>query len=198
MLMCLISACTPVPVENTDFDKTIQEEAAEVADASANGDSPDKILEEVKDVIDKLPGEGAQAADSSFEGYGLTYVVNGQRFTNDVAPVLGETPVAGYMTITSPNSIGIQLRMLPNEKGTYKAGEGPSDYRLVDVWFPHEGTRYDASKDKGSATIVLTEVGTMGWPYVGEVAGTFEGTFVSADGSKIIVTDGEFRGRAPQ
>lgn len=196
MLVALIALSACSPSTTTDGDKTIQEEAAEVAQASNNGASADEIIDEVEDVIQKLPAQGASESDSSFSGYGMTYVVDGVRYTNEVAPVLGETPVAGFMTITSPDSLGIQLRMLPNEVGTYKAGEGPSEYRLVDVWFPHEGVRYDANADKGSATITLTEVGTMGWPYQGDVAGTFSGTFVDAIGNEIKVTDGEFRGTA--
>lgn len=188
VLVVVLAGCS---VSTTN---SIQEEAVQVADASNNGASPEEMVDEVDDVMDILSANGADFADSSFEGYGLTYVVDGERFTNQDILVMAQTPVPDYYTVTSPDALGIQLRMLPNELGIFEAGEGPSQYRLVDVWFPHEGKRYDANKDVGSATIIITEVGTNSWPYAGDVAGTFSGTFVASDGSSIEVTAGEFRG----
>lgn len=191
VLLVFLAGCSS---SSNNEDKTVQEEALDVAKAADEGRVND-IKKEVDDVMEKLPGEDAKASNSKFEGYGLSYDVNGKTFTHESAPVLGQTPVADYMTITAPNSAGIQLRMLPNEVGTYKIGEGPSQWRLVDVWFPHEGKRYTAEKGKGSGTIKITKVGTMTMGgYEGVVEGTFEGTFVAADGSEIKVTNGVFRG----
>ena len=128
---------------------------------------------------------------STFDGVGMTYTIDGETYVHETAPLMPQTPVADFMTITAPDSIGVQLRMLPYEVGSYKAGEGPSQWRLVDVWFGHNGKRYIADGSRGSATITLTEV-VSAPNYEGQVKGTFSGTFVSEDGDSITVTNGKF------
>lgn len=128
---------------------------------------------------------------------GFVYEVRGEQFSLDQVQVLGDTPVADFFTVVGGPIGGTQLRMLPNAPGTYTVGEGPSAYRLVDIWFTHGGKRYEANATQGSGTITLTTVGNMGAEfgashYQGLVQGSFSGTFVSADGSQIEVSNGLF------
>jgi murein DD-endopeptidase MepM/ murein hydrolase activator NlpD len=182
--LLLLVACSP-GIEG----ETLQEDVIDVADAAANNDP--SVVEEVEEVINQLPSESATSGD--FEGYGLSYEVDGETFSFDDALVMAQTPVAEFLTVVAPTSVGIQLRTLPNEVGTYTIGQGPRSYREVNVWFPHEGVRYNAGIDAGSGTIVFTSVGTMvGFNYEGDIKGTFEGTFVAADGTEIEVENGVF------
>ena len=184
LLLLALAACSP-GVEG----ETMQEDAIDVADAAAN--DPSQVEEEVEDVMDYIPSP--ETSDGDFEGFGMSYVVDGETFSFDTAQVMAQTPVPEFHTIIAPDATGIQLRTLQNEVGTYTIGEGPSSYRVVNVWFTHEGVRYDADASKGSGTITLDSVGTVnGADYEGAMTGTFEGTFVANDGSEIEVTDGVF------
>lgn len=170
----------------------------EIQQSAQNNENIEQYIPEEQDLVERgiINEEDIKttpASQSSFEGNGMSFKVDSELFVYDKAPLLAQTPVADFMTITAPDSTKIQLRMLPNEIGTYKAGEGPNSYRLVDVWFTFNGVRYVADKDKGDATIELTEVGTMlGSNYDGKVVGNFEGTFVSDSGESIIVKEGYF------
>lgn len=123
----------------------------------------------------------------------LVFSVDGETYTFKPALAAANTPVAEYLTVMT-NNAGIQLRMLPNEVGTYHAGEGPNSYRRVDVWFTFMKKQYYANDEVGKATIRLEKVGTMleGSDYDGVVQGTFSGTFVAGDGSSITIKDGQF------
>lgn len=127
---------------------------------------------------------------------GLTYEVNGQTFNIEGAEVQSHNPVRDYLIIVAPSPLGIQLRMIPNKTGTYKHDDGDNEFRRFNVWFPHEGVTYYADNDKGSASITLTEIGTMtdqaGQTYNGSIKGSFSGTFVSDAGNSITVENGYF------
>ena len=108
---------------------------------------------------------------------------------------MSNTPVADYLTIASPDATALQLRTIPNAKGTYKHNDGDNEYRRYNVWFNFEGKRYDVNNSVGSSTVTITEVGVMpatGAYYDGFIKGSFSGTFVAEDNSQIVITNGFF------
>ena len=132
---------------------------------------------------------------------GFQYKVKGKSFSFDVCQVLIHTPVVDYLTIAAPGAVGIQLRTLPNEKGTYKNTVGDNPYRRYNVWFVHEGKRYNADNNRGNSSITFTEVGVMGEMgsvYTGQIKGYFSGTFIADDNTELVVTDGFFYTVAPR
>lgn len=87
------------------------------------------------------------------------------------------------------NGTGIfdQLRMIPiNQTGTYTCGQGPSSFRLVEMWLTfNTSTQYKADSTVGSCTIVVNQVGDV-------YSGTFSATVVKNSDS-IAITDGVFK-----
>ncbi|GAB5464860.1 MAG: hypothetical protein Kapaf2KO_02960 [Candidatus Kapaibacteriales bacterium] len=133
--------------------------------------------------------------ENNLTSEGASYEVDGELKTFDQAKVQANNPVAGFTIITLPDPISLQLRMIPSETGTYNVGEGPSDFRLVDIWYWDENNnQYLANKDKGSGTITLTEAGTLGEgaDYSGHAKGTFSCTVVDQNGDEIKITNGKF------
>lgn len=131
---------------------------------------------------------------------GLVCKVDGKEVKYATSYALSHTPVADYLTLTAPDATGIQLRTIPNAKGTYKHSDGSNAFRRFNVWFTYEGETYFADNDKGSATITITEVGEMasGGVYSGIVKASFSGVFVSATGNSINVTDGYLYSVSPK
>ena len=122
---------------------------------------------------------------------------DGKEYTFKPAIVSSNTPVEGFLTVMT-NNAGLQLRMLPNKIGTYRAGEGPNEYRLVDVWYLSKGKWYFANKDVGEAVINIKKVGVMPegsgiTSYDGSVEGSFFGTLVAEYGSEIIISNAYFK-----
>lgn len=174
--------------QKTEEINDLQKETQDVINAN---DNYEEEVEDVMEALDKIVPDETKM-ENSFEGYGLSYEVDGITYAHDKAQVMAQTPVADYLTIISPDATKIQIRTLPNEKGKYTIGEGP-DYREVNVWFVHEGVRYDADQNKGSGIIKLDSIGTMdNTGYIGDISGTFEGTFVASDGKEITVKNGKF------
>lgn len=141
-------------------------------------------------------GNGNGNGDNPLTESGLVYEVDGQQYKIEAAEVQSHNPVRDYLIIVAPSPLGIQLRMIPNEVGTYNHDDGDNEFRRYNVWFPHEGVTYYADNDKGSSTITLTEVGTMtedaGQSYNGSIKGSFSGVFVSNNGESIVVENGYF------
>ena len=124
---------------------------------------------------------------------GLVCKVDGKELKFDESFAQSHNPVRDYLILTAPNAAGIQLRMIPNVKGTYKHNDGTNEFRRFNVWFPYEGETYYADNDKGSATITITEVGELTDEvvgYIGFIKASFSGVFVSETGNSINVTDG--------
>lgn len=83
-------------------------------------------------------------------------------------------------------SDGARLRMLPiGQTGEFQCGQGPSDFRLVEMIVMVSGATYRADKDGGSCTIQVTRADSL-------YEGTFSGSLVG-EGGTVSVTNGIFR-----
>lgn len=142
-----------------------------------------------------IDNDGNGNIENNLTSEGVSYEVDGVLKTFEEAKVQANNPVAGFTIITLPSPIKLQLRMIPSETGSFKVGEGPSDFRLVDIWYwDDNNNQYIANKDRGDGTITLTEAGTLGQGgnYTGHAKGTFSCTVVDNEGNEIKITNGKF------
>jgi len=135
------------------------------------------------------------SGNNTLTSEGCRYKVDGVLQEHDIAKIQAHNPVEDYLILTLPSPIDLQLRMLENKTGTQHAGEGESQYRLVDVWYFANEMWYYANEDVGEAKITLTDIGTLNSPaegYDGFIKGTFSATVVNEAGDSIEITDGVF------
>lgn len=138
--------------------------------------------------------------DNPFTKEGIQYKLDGAVHTSIDCEILSHYPVRYYFTLVSPDSTGIQLRMLPDSLGTYENTVGDNEFRRFNVRFKSGSTMYYADNTRGTAKITLTQVGKMGenGAYDGIVKGSFSGTFVADDKTEIKVTEGFFYAVQPK
>lgn len=125
----------------------------------------------------------------------ILLLVNQLTHTNDSAKFQPNNPVVGFLIITLPDPISLQLRMIPSEVGIYKVCEGPSEFRLVDIWYWDENAvHYIADYSRGEGIINIMEAGTLGTGanYEGHIKGKFSCTVVNNNGEEIKITNGKF------
>lgn len=124
---------------------------------------------------------------------GASYYLDGNLIEVDSVLIQANAPVADYLIITLPLAHDFQLRMLPNATGTYNVGEGPNQFRLVDIWFrDSEGGWFYANDSVGSGFITLDDIGILTSNYSGTIKGKFEGTVVNSEGEVHNITNGQF------
>ena len=141
---------------------------------------------------------------------GASFVVDGKRYFYDSA-ANNSFETYSSMTLYSQSVLspgtpqGIQMSTVPNALGTYACDSG-SEYRKLNVWFYWRGEWFYAGRRAvvgplepiagSSCSVTVTQKGTVqdASTYLGTFEATFNGTFVSADGShSITVTDGKYR-----